>query len=197
MAKLISVIGVSGAGKTSLVRALAAQNNFALGLEDHAARPFQTLFQQDARYAFANQFDFLLFRAEQERLLRLDPRPALTDGGLDLDFHGFTRLFHARGWLADPELNLLRRYYAWTRELLPPPDLIIHLSADEETIRERLAARNRINIASAEDAARLASFLDEWLAALPSERLLRFDVTREPDDYRHAIPIILNRIKSA
>ncbi len=194
MAKLISVIGVSGAGKTSLVRALAQQNDFALGLEDHAARPFQGLFKQDARYAFANQFDFLLYRAEQERLLRLDPRPALTDGGLDLDFHGFTRLFHARGWLNDPELDLLRRYYTWTRELLPPPDLIIHLAADEETVRARLAARDRINIASADDASLLASFLDDWLAAVPSERLLRLNVTREPSDYCQAIPVILSRI---
>jgi deoxyadenosine/deoxycytidine kinase len=194
MAKLISVIGVSGAGKTSLVRALSAQRDFALGLEDHAARPFQTLFKQDARYAFANQFDFLLYRAEQERLLRLDPRPALTDGGLDLDFHGFTRLFHARGWLNNPELDLLRRYYTWTRALLPPPDLIIHLTADDATVRERLAARDRINIASADDASLLASFLDDWLAAVPSERLLRLNVTREPSDYRNVIPVILSRI---
>jgi deoxyadenosine/deoxycytidine kinase len=194
MAKLISVIGVSGAGKTSLVRALSQQRDFALGLEDHAARPFQALFKQDARYAFANQFDFLLYRAEQERQLRLDPRPTLTDGGLDLDFHGFTRLFHARGWLNDPELDLLRRYYAWTRELLPPPDLIIHLTADEEAVRARLAARDRINIASADDASLLASFLDDWLAAVPSKRLLRLNVTREPSDYRNVIPVILSRI---
>jgi deoxyadenosine/deoxycytidine kinase len=194
MAKLISVIGVSGAGKTSLVRALSQQRDFALGLEDHAARPFQALFKQDARYAFANQFDFLLYRAEQERQLRLDPRPALTDGGLDLDFHGFTRLFHARGWLNNPELDLLRRYYTWTRALLPPPDLIIHLTADDATVRERLAARDRINIASADDASLLASFLDDWLAAVPSERLLRLNVTREPSDYRNVIPVILSRI---
>ena len=196
MAKLISVIGVSGAGKTSLVRALAQRKNFALGIEDHAARPFQTLFKQDARYAFANQFDFLLYRAEQERLLRLDPRPALTDGGLDLDFHGFTRLFHARGWINDPELDLLRRYYTWTRDLLPPPDLIIHLTADEETVRARLAARDRINIASADDASLLASFLDVWLAAVPSQRLLRLNVTREPSDYRNVLPVIMSRIES-
>ena len=195
MAKLISVIGVSGAGKTSLVRALAAQHDFALGLEDHAARPFQALFKQDARYAFTNQFDFLLFRAEQERKLRLDPLPALTDGGLDLDFHGFTRLFHARGWLNDPELNLLRRYYTWTRELLPPPELIIHLTADDATVRARLAARDRINIASADDASLLASFLDDWLAAVPSERIIRLNVTREPSDYRNVIPIIFNQIE--
>ena len=210
MAKLISFIGVSGAGKTSLVRALNHKNEFALGLESHAERPFQALFKRDPRYALANQIDFLLYRAEQERDLRLDPRPALVDGGLDLDFHGFTRLFHARGWLTDPEFDLIRRLYLLVRgldtsenhtrptrpPLLPPPDLIVHLSASDEAIRARLAARERINIASAADASLLGTFLEEWQATVPRERVLRLDVTREPLDFSQCIPVILARIHS-
>lgn len=194
MAKIISIVGVSGVGKTSLVRALSARGNFALGLESHAERPFQALFKQDMRYALANQIDFLLFRAEQERQLRLDPRPALVDGGLDLDFHGFTRLFHARGWISDPEFELLLRLYTLTRELLPPPDLIIHLTASDKAIRAHLAARHRINIASAADASLLATFLEEWLAKVSCERILRLDVTDETTDYTGCFPAILTRV---
>jgi deoxyadenosine/deoxycytidine kinase len=194
MAGITSFIGASGVGKTSLVRALHARGDFALGLESHAERPFQALFKRDPHYALANQVDFLLYRAEQERLLRLDPRPALVDGGLDLDFHGFTRLFHARGWLTDPEFDLVRRLYTLTRDLLPPPDLIVHLTASDEAVRARLATRDRINIASAADASLLASFLDEWLDAVPPERILRLDVTHEPTDYSGCIPVILARI---
>ena len=144
MAGILAFVGVSGVGKTSLVRALASRGDFALGLESHAERPFQSLFQRDPRHALANQIDFLLFHAEQERLLRADPRPALVDGGLDLDFHGFTRLFHARGWLSDPEFDLIRRLFTLTRHLLPPPDLIVHLTASDEVIRTRLASRGRV-----------------------------------------------------
>lgn len=194
MAHIISIVGASGVGKTSLVRALASRRDFALGLESHAERPFQALFKQDPRHAFANQIDFLLLRAEQEWTLRLDPRPALTDGGLDLDFHGFTRLFHTRGWLTDPEFDLLRRFYLHTRELLPPPNLIIHLTASDAAIRTRLAARDRINIASAADASLLASFLDEWLAQVPRDRLLRLDVTEETESYQNVLPVILSRV---
>ncbi len=194
MAHIISIVGASGVGKTSLVRALASRRDFALGLESHAERPFQALFKQDPRHAFANQVDFLLLRAEQERILRLDPRPALTDGGLDLDFHGFTRLFHTRGWLTDPEHDLLRRFYLHTRELLPLPDLIVHLTASDAAIRMRLAARDRINIASAADASLLASFLDEWLAQVPRGRILRLDVTEETESCQNVIPVILTRV---
>jgi deoxyadenosine/deoxycytidine kinase len=194
MAKLISFVGASGVGKTSLVRTLNARNEFALGLESHAERPFQVLFKNDPRHALANQIDFLLYRAEQERLLRADPRPALVDGGLDLDFHGFTRLFHARDWLTNPEFDLIRRLYTHTRELLPPPDLIIHLTASDEAVRSRLASRDRINIASAADASLLAKFLAEWLDTVPPERILRLDVTNELHEFGGCIPVILARI---
>ena len=70
------------------------------------------------------------------------------DGGLDLDFHGFTRLFHAHGWLSDLDFDLCRRFHTLIRTLLPSPDLIVVLNADEKIISERLASLNRINIAS-------------------------------------------------
>ena len=196
MGKLISVIGSSGVGKTTLVRALSASGQFVTGLEDHVERPFQFLFKQDPRYALANQLDYLLYRAEQERTLRASPYVGLLDGGLDLDYHGFTRLFHHRGLLTDPELDLCRRFYEHTRALLPPPELIIALSASEETIRQRLAVRNRINIASEKDLGLLNLFVDEWLSTFPSSSLLRLDVSNETSEYANSISLILSAIQN-
>ncbi len=196
MTQLISIIGVSGIGKTGLVRALNTGNQFAVGLESHAERPFQASFKTDTRLALANQFDFLLYRAEQERLFRRGPRPALVDGGLDLDFHGFTCLFHARGWLSDAEFELLGRFYTFIRENLPLPELIIHLTASEDVIRSRLEKRDRINIASASDASLLAAFLNEWLISIPPKQILHIDVTNKSGDFTGCIPTILARINS-
>jgi deoxyadenosine/deoxycytidine kinase len=191
MAQLIAVVGVSGVGKTSLVRALTKAGDFAVAYEQHAGRPFQALFKQGARYALANQLDYLLYRAEQEKELRGSPKIGLVDGGLDLDFHGFTRLFHARGLLSDSEFDLCRRFYELTRRLLPPPDLIIYLTAREDAIRQRLASRERINIASAEDTALFVSFLGEWLGTVPASKLLQLDVSDESPGYDRSLDRIL------
>ena len=196
MGKLISVIGSSGVGKTTLVRALSASGQFVTGLEDHTERPFQFLFKQDPRYALANQLDYLLYRAEQERTLRASPQIGILDGGLDLDYHGFTRLFHHRGLLTDPELDLCRRFYEHTRALLPLPELIIALSASEETIRKRLVVRNRINIASEKDVGMFNLFIDEWLSTVSSSRLLRVDVSNKTSEYANSIPLILSAIQN-
>jgi deoxyguanosine kinase len=190
MGKLISIVGASGVGKTTLLRALNAHDEFAVGLESHAERPFQALFKNDARYALANQLDYLLYRAEQEKGLRADPRPALTDGGLDLDFHGFTMLFHKNGWLTNEEFDLCRRFYIHTRSLLPPPEWIIALSASRHTISDRLAVRNRINIASEKDADALDAFVAEWLESIPESHILRIDVSDETPDYSKSMEII-------
>ena len=194
MNKLIIIIGPSGVGKTTLARALCAKHDFAIAYEQHNERPFQTLFKQDVKYALANQLDYLLFRAEQEYELRNHDKPALMDGGLDLDFHGFTRLFHLRGWLSDEEFKLCQRFYSLTRRLLPPPDLIIALSASAKTISDRLAARNRINIASSDDSQTVSRFMNEWLESISQEKIIRLDITQENINYNTSVPFILEKI---
>lgn len=194
MSKLISIVGASGVGKTALAQALAKNKVFQTAYEQHAERPFQALFKQDKRFALANQMDYLLLRAEQEKELRAGMLIGLTDGGLDLDFHGFTRLFLSRNLLSQPEFDLCRRLYTYIRETLPQPELIVRLHADVETVNSRMVSRQRINIASAEDTALFNSLLDEWLRDIPSKQKLELDVSNETLDYQNSTNRILEFI---
>ena len=194
MNKLISIVGASGVGKTALVHALAKSHHFATAFEQHDERPFQALFKQDKRYALANQMDYFLLRAEQEKELRTSSHIGLLDGGLDLDFHGFTRLFLSRNLLSQNEFDLCRQLYAFIRETLPMPELIVSLKTDEETVADRMSKRRRINIAGAEDTALFNSYLDKWLASIPSHQILELDVTNESIEYPQSIERILNKI---
>jgi deoxyadenosine/deoxycytidine kinase len=195
MNRLITIVGASGVGKTTLGYALANTGKFAIAFEQHTERPFQALFKADSKYALANQLDYLLFRAEQEQHLRAASQIGLMDGGLDLDFQGFTRLFHTRGLLNDSEFDLCRRLYTLIRVTLPRPELIVRLVADPETVASRLSTRDRINIARAEDTAVFNSFVDEWLASIPLSQILTLDVTHESPDYHHSTALILKRIE--
>jgi deoxyadenosine/deoxycytidine kinase len=199
MNKLISIVGASGTGKTALVNALSKTGKFATAYEQHIERPFQALFKQDKSYALHNQVDYFLLRAEQEQELRIASaqKIGLMDGGLDLDFHGFSLLFHQRGLLTDAEHALCTRLYAFIRTSLPFPDLIVHLCADERTVAERLSQRHRINIASVEDTALFNSNLEKWLSILSPSSILKLDASGESILYEKSVEAILERISSS
>ncbi len=194
MKKLIIIVGASGVGKTTLMQALLKKHEFAVAYETHTERPYQKLFKEDAKYALANQVDYLLTRAEQEVQLRQNDKMILMDGGLDLDFYGFTRLFHAHSWLSDLDLDLCRRFYIFARSLLPPADLIVWLKADAKIITQRLASRDRINIASSDDAMLLEKFINEWIESLDQEKVLKLDVSNEDINYQKSISRIMEKI---
>jgi deoxyadenosine/deoxycytidine kinase len=177
MGKLVTVVGNSGVGKTTLVRCLCAVAPLAPALEQHGERPFQQLFAGNlARYGFANQVDYLLLRGEQEQAARSSNGIAIHDGGLDLDFHGFARLFWRKGYLSDAEFGLCERLYARLRACLPLPDVVVYLAAPVDLAAERYRARNRsLEITRLEDLALLGELVDSWVRTLPPERLLRLN----------------------
>jgi len=194
MGKLIVVVGSTGVGKTSLVRALCERLDLNSGLEGHEQRPFQKRFKNDPAFALSNQIDYLLLRAEQEQALRADPHTGIQDGGLEMDFYGFTHLFQARGWLSQEEYELCDRFYRFVRSALPPPDLVLSLSARPEVVAARLEKRDRLNIASAQDNDILNGGLEEWLSGLDSSVLLRLDCSEEDPRFAQLVPTLANEI---
>lgn len=201
LSKVVAVIGNTAVGKTTLVEHLTATAPFAIRLEQHIERPFQQLLVEDLRagrgrrYALANQIDYLLLRAEQERELRSQAGVGLIDGGLDEDFFVFTRGFHARGILNDAEFALCERFYRFVRAVQPGPDLFILLDAPVEVLAHRLARRNRaVEIATASDLDLLQRQVDDWRGRIPTDRLLVIDASTDAIFAEPAIDALLATI---
>lgn len=189
MSKLVAVVGNTGVGKTTFVEALCRGSSFICAKEDHEGRPFQELFTRDyKKYALPNQLDYLLRRADQEIEIRQGMTAGVQDGGLDQDFHIFSKLFFQKGYLGDAEFDICQRLYELVRTFLLPPDLFIWLKASPEVIADRFNKRSRrLSIAQIEDIGSIDLLLNAWLGQLESKQVLVIDGEKEAEGYSESV----------
>jgi deoxyadenosine/deoxycytidine kinase len=180
--KLIAIIGNVGAGKTTLANVLAEWLPAVAWLEQHAQRPYQARFAAELQTcALQNQIDYLLFRAGQEVLSRRSPLPGIFDGGLDLDFELFTRLFHQKHLLSQPQFEVCANLHKALRLTLPCPDLIINLQVPLPLLQRRMQARHRpLEAARQEDLPAIQFLIDNWRKRLKTLPVI--DVDAATDD---------------
>lgn len=199
MGKLITVVGNTGIGKTTLVSLLCRELQLATGLEQHEERPFQRGFSQDLQnLALPNQIDYLLFRAEQEMSIRRLGRDGIQDGGLDMDFHVFTVHFHNRGYLTDQEFALCERLYRVIRSTLPSPEIILWLQAPTAVAAARYRARGDVlRVAGVEDLDELEALLHGWLGDSPAGQLITVEAAQDDPTYSRSLDGLIARLKAA
>jgi len=137
-----AIEGVIGVGKTTLARMLQSAFNAELVLEVFEENPFLSNFYSDrARYAFQTQIFFLLSRYHQQRRnindhLEID-KTMISDYTFEKD-----ALF-ARINLKGDELDMYYNVQQALAEKINPPNLVVYLRADTDTLMNRIAQRDR------------------------------------------------------
>ncbi len=138
----ISIEGVIGVGKTTLVRLLQASFQANILLEVFEENPFLSKFYEDrSRYAFQTQMFFLLSRYYQQR--RSVPEQLASEKALLSDYTFEKDALFARINLSGDELEMYDRLHEARAEKIPVPDLIVYLKAETDTLMQRIASRDR------------------------------------------------------
>ncbi len=165
--RMIVVAGNIGAGKTSLAERLAARLGWQAAFESVADNPYLADFYADMRaWSFHLQIFFLGHRARQYLELAASPQSAVLDRSIYEDAHIFARALHHLGHLSERDYLAYRTVFDLVVGHLPPPDLLIHLSAPAAVLLERIQRRARhIESGITLDYLRLLeSYYEEWIA---------------------------------
>jgi len=138
----IAIEGVIGVGKTTLVRLLSPRIEANILLEVFEENPFLSDFYNDrARYAFQTQIFFLLSRYQHQR--KNVPDLLATGKHLISDYTFEKDALFAGINLQGDELEMYRRVHNALAEKIVPPDLVVYLRANTDTLMERIALRDR------------------------------------------------------
>ena len=138
----IAIEGVIGVGKTTLARRLQPIFDSGLLLEVFEENPFLSEFYSDrARYAFQTQIFFLLSRYHQQR--RTVNELLAQSDQLVADYTFEKDALFAQINLHGDELEMYYRVHEALAEKIVPPELVVYLRAETDTLMQRIAQRDR------------------------------------------------------
>ncbi len=140
----ISVAGNIGAGKSTLVSLLSASTDLDAFPESVAEHPYLTDYYVDpARWAFHSQVAFLTQRLEQHRAIGAHARPVCQERSIYEDYAVFGTTLWRQGILSERDFRTYERLFHAITADLPPPTLLVMLTASITTLRHRIAHRGR------------------------------------------------------
>jgi deoxyadenosine/deoxycytidine kinase len=140
----VAVAGNIGAGKSTLTRMLAQTFGWQPFYEANAENPYLADFYNDMqRWSFQSQIFFLSKRLEHHRQLVDYPGCVVQDRTVYEDAEIFARNLSEQGAMTPRDYDTYRSLYRAVSAFLPPPDLIIYLKANVDTLLRQINKRGR------------------------------------------------------
>ncbi len=140
--RFLVIEGNIGAGKTTLAKMIAEENNAQLVLEQFADNPFLPKFYNDQeRYSFPLELSFLADRYYQIKKQVFNPD--LFHSLIVADYFFAKSAIFAQNTLKDDEYRLFRQIFDIVFESMPKPDLYVYLHADTNQLLKNIKARGR------------------------------------------------------
>jgi len=198
----IAIAGNIGAGKSTLTSMLSTEFGWEPFYEANAENPYLADFYQDMeRWSFHSQVFFLGKRLEHHHQLILHPGSVVQDRTVYEDAEIFARNLYEQGNMAARDYDAYRRLYEAISAFLPPPDLMIYLEANVDTLLTHINRRGRDyeRNMSPEYLSRLNRLYNEWIGRWKASEVLRVkidgtDFQHNSEDFAQIRDAIANRL---
>lgn len=143
---IVSILGLIGAGKSTLVNKLASNNSYAVFEEPVDNNPFLSDYYKDPnRWSFTLQVYYLWerYKQVQEAFMKsMKGETVILDSSIYSGF-AFAILQHSEGYFTDDEYKTYRNMHKIITAQTAYPDITIWLQISPEQTLERIKKRSR------------------------------------------------------
>ncbi len=175
----VAIAGNIGAGKTTLTKLLANHYKWDPHYESVDENPYlDDFYGAMERWSFNLQVYFLNSRFRQILEIRKSGKSIIQDRTIYEDAHIFAPNLHAMGLMANRDFNNYSSLFELMEQLVSPPDLLIYLRANIETLVGQIHKRGRDyeNSISIDYLSRLNERYEAWISKYSKGKLLIIDV---------------------
>ncbi len=175
----VAIAGNIGAGKTTLTKLLAKHYKWTPHFESVEDNPYlDDFYSEMERWSFNLQIFFLNSRFRQILEIHESGKNIIQDRTIYEDAHIFAPNLHAMGLMSNRDFNNYSTLFELMEKLVSPPDLLIYLRANIQTLVGQIHKRGRDyeNTISIDYLSRLNERYEAWITTYTKGKLLIVDI---------------------
>ena len=175
----VAIAGNIGSGKTTLTKLLAKHYKWTAHFESVEENPYlDDFYAEMERWSFNLQIFFLNSRFRQILEIHESGKNIIQDRTIYEDAHIFAPNLHAMGLMTNRDFSNYSSLFDLMENLVSPPDLLIYLRANIQTLVGQIHNRGRDyeNTISIDYLSRLNERYEAWISTYTKGKLLIIDV---------------------